>query len=430
MNLDLKTIFFSNTLLLLTLCIYLFLIWKNHSNEYKGIFHFFFAMVLATLGHIGIGMQNVLPIFITVVFSNALLIVSTIFIYVSLSKFFNQEIQFSTKLFFAISVILFMFEQYYFRLVDDQIKVRIVSISFLTIIFLSLSIKTLFKHRKDISLPGVLLIFSFATLILGVLFRIPFTIFEDSPSYLLDRSGFDTVFMLINSLSTSSWPIGFALLISHRIQQREILRAKEKTVLLQELNHRTKNNMQVILSVLNLQKEKATIPETKKVIRDTSNRIYSIALVHDKLYASPDLYVIQLNDYLTDLVSVISESYSTSEKKITIEQQFDDISTSIDIAIPLGLVVNELLSNIYKHAFPQNTGKIRIFVHSRDEKNIEMIVQDNGVGFQEDLEAAKAKSLGLQILYSIVESQLGGSITFLQKNGLICTIRFQNVSHS
>jgi len=203
---------------------------------------------------------------------------------------------------------------------------------------------------------------------------------------------------------------------------------KEKEVLLRELYHRTKNNMQVVNSLLGLRKESAQDDSVKMILQDMRNRVAAIALVHQKLYQSKDLSNIDLKEYLKDLINLLITSYSYTNDNIKLKLDMENISVLIDIAVPLGLIVNEIISNSFKHAFPDGMeGEISVFLHRHQDESIELKISDNGVGIPEGMDILNNETLGAQLLNSIVESQLGGTINMETQNGVTCTIRFNDL---
>jgi PAS domain S-box-containing protein len=185
---------------------------------------------------------------------------------------------------------------------------------------------------------------------------------------------------------------------------------QEKEILLKEIHHRVKNNLQVISSLLDLQ---ANCVENKQVVaafRDSQARLRTMALIHEKLYQSANLAEINLADYARDLVTYLLRSQDAAKRGISLNIQTDDVLLDIDKAIPCGLILNELVSNSLKHAFPQGqTGKICVELHVNDANRSTMMIGDNGIGFPEELNFRHPTSLGLQLVNTLV-NQLNGVI--------------------
>lgn len=202
----------------------------------------------------------------------------------------------------------------------------------------------------------------------------------------------------------------------------------EKEILLREIHHRVKNNMQVISGLLMLQEEFSNDKKISDVIKESQNRIASMALIHEKLYRSENLSKIDFKDYVEDLVSGLFESYGITESKVGLRINAENISMGIDVAIPCGLIINELISNSLKHAFPEGEkGEIEIYICLEGEDMIELFVQDNGIGIPEGIDFRKTESLGLHIVNILVENQLHGEITMNKNNGTKFKIRFRGM---
>jgi len=218
----------------------------------------------------------------------------------------------------------------------------------------------------------------------------------------------------------------FSADITERKKAVETLKAsiEEKNVLLKEVHHRVKNNMQVILSMLNLQSRDVRDPRVLEMFRDTQSRIRSMALVHEKLYQSRDLSQVDFSSYLQTLIVQLFHSHGEDTERIGFESSVEEISLDINTAIPLGLIVSELLSNALKYAFPENRkGTIRISLRPERDSWFCLSVADDGIGLPEDLDIREANSLGLQIVNMLVE-QLGGVLEINRKDGTEFRILF------
>ncbi|MBU7016684.1 MAG: PAS domain S-box protein [Theionarchaea archaeon] len=196
---------------------------------------------------------------------------------------------------------------------------------------------------------------------------------------------------------------------------------EKKDVLLKEIHHRVKNNMQIISSLLNLQSHNITDKKYEELIRESQNRIRSMALIHEKLYQSKDLENIDFKGYITDMVHDLVRSYGKTD--IVLNVDIDDTFLGIDAAVPCGLIINELVANALKHAFPDGKGSVMVALHARDK--MELIVQDNGVGIPESIDPKTADTLGLRLVTILVEDQLNGEIRLKRDNGTEFSITFK-----
>ena len=192
---------------------------------------------------------------------------------------------------------------------------------------------------------------------------------------------------------------------------------KEKEVLLREIHHRVKNNLQVVSSLLSLQSNTLTDDNMREIFNESQNRIRSMALVHENLYQSKNLASIDFRKYIETLASGLLQSYGGNANKITLNIMIDDISVGIDTAIPCGLIINELVANSLKHAFPHGRkGEIKIELHSVGD-TFELIVSDNGKGIPENIDFENTESLGLMLVTILAEDQLDGEITLEREGG-------------
>jgi two-component sensor histidine kinase len=200
---------------------------------------------------------------------------------------------------------------------------------------------------------------------------------------------------------------------------------EDKELLLRELHHRVKNNLMIISSLLNLQSTYIKDEESKKIFKDSQNRARSMALIHERLYQSTDLKRIDFGDYIRTLANDIYHTYVMDTNLIKLNVDVEDIRLDIDISIPLGLILNELVTNSLKHAFPQGSpGEIDIILHTQDKKYL-LEVKDNGIGFTEDIDYKNTDSLGLRLVTNLTD-QIEGEIEFNNKLGTSFKIIFKD----
>jgi len=199
---------------------------------------------------------------------------------------------------------------------------------------------------------------------------------------------------------------------------------REKEVLLREVHHRVKNNMQVISSLLNLQSGQIEEGHICELFRESQHRIQTMALIHDTLYASSDLANINLLTFTSTLTSYLTNSYAIADNHITLHIQADEVIVPPDTAIPYGLILNELVSNALKHAFPDDrSGQINILLRRHPPSQALLTVQDNGCGFPLDVDFRATDSLGLQLVNALTE-QLAGTIALERHDGTAFTLMF------
>ncbi|MDF2435841.1 MAG: two-component hybrid sensor and regulator [Bacteroidota bacterium] len=198
----------------------------------------------------------------------------------------------------------------------------------------------------------------------------------------------------------------------------------EKEILLSEIHHRVKNNMAVISGLLGLQSGYVEDEKSKLVFEESRNRIHSMALIHDKLYQHETFARIDFNSYCSDLINYIRSSYNSSHAKVNFTLNCHDVYIDIKNAVPCGLILNELVSNAYKHAFKgRDEGEIRITCTKMGEK-VTMMVSDNGIGFDAENTLREPVSLGLTLISALI-NQINGSVKTVNKNGMSYYISFE-----
>ncbi len=210
-----------------------------------------------------------------------------------------------------------------------------------------------------------------------------------------------------------------------KVEDRILDTLREKDVLLREIHHRVKNNMQVISSLLSLQSERFPDAAVREAFRESRDRIKSMALVHEKLYQTKDLSRIDFSDYIKSLTSFLFRTYQTDETRIVLKLDLDRTSLDINAAIPCGLILNELILNALKHAFPgDRKGEIAVGLHESEGGSIRLTVRDNGIGFPEGVDIAHTDTLGLQII-SLLTDQLDGRVEVRRNGGTVFTLSFK-----
>ena len=234
----------------------------------------------------------------------------------------------------------------------------------------------------------------------------------------------------LNPLDTESGEMVLASIIdiTERLRAQQHLEdaLREKTVLLNEVHHRVKNNLQVITSLLNLQADHAADPGLRAILSESCGRVKAMALTHQLLYERKDFSRIDLGDYLRRLVQSIRASYRAGSDRITLQLTPPEESVHLDLerAIPCGLLVNELVTNSFKHAFPgERRGEIVIELGEEPVGQICLSVADNGIGLPPESDLAQNSSLGLQLVPLFVE-QLHGSLLIERKGGTRFSVIF------
>ncbi|WP_321470069.1 histidine kinase dimerization/phosphoacceptor domain -containing protein [Halarcobacter sp.] len=199
---------------------------------------------------------------------------------------------------------------------------------------------------------------------------------------------------------------------------------KEKEILLKEIHHRVKNNMEIISSLLNMQANKSDDLKFKEAMKESRSKIHAMALVHEFLYLGENLAYINVNEYIERLIDDITELYEFSNTQIDYDLNIDKLEFSINRCIQVGMLLHELCVNAFKYAFSEEKRNL-LCVHMKlVEDEIHMKIRDNGEGLKDLTKLDKADSIGMQLIHSIVDFQLHGTINFKNNNGLECDIIF------
>lgn len=215
--------------------------------------------------------------------------------------------------------------------------------------------------------------------------------------------------------------------VSLRNKSEDLLKKslREREVLLAEVHHRVKNNLAIISALLNMQMDNLTDEQSKQIFEETKNRIYAMSLIHNLLYQNKSFAKIDFVEYVNRFCMNISQSYQLNNR-IIIDQQIENIEININTAVPLALMLNELLTNAVKHAFKnQNNGKITVGLSNIENKFYKFWVADSGIGMDE--EKLNPKGMGMDLIKSLAE-QVDGTLTYEKNHGSIFTITLPIVS--
>ncbi|MBL4692712.1 MAG: hypothetical protein JKY92_05220 [Magnetovibrio sp.] len=240
-----------------------------------------------------------------------------------------------------------------------------------------------------------------------------------------------TFIVLLGSISgTGIFILFFIILrnVNHMIKANEVViqaSLNEKVVLLQEIHHRVKNNLQVVSSMLSLQASTETDSHATEVLKEGERRIRVMARVHENLYRSDDLSHISSRQYLGAIIDDLHQSSLDKVARVLLQHDIDDINLTIDQATPIGQITSELISNAQKHAFPhERTGTINVSLKRMNTGEIELAISDNGIGMPEGRGLTGYKSLGLRLVNALAQN-LGGTVILERENGTRVSIVFR-----
>jgi two-component sensor histidine kinase len=215
--------------------------------------------------------------------------------------------------------------------------------------------------------------------------------------------------------------------ITDRIRaEKELKRSlREKELLVKEIHHRVKNNLQIISSLLDMRSMRSRDPETCKILEDAQTKIYNMALIHTQLYQSQPFDRINMERHVEDLFSYLLEVYAHMKNKIVPVIDCSNVFLPVTQAIPCAVIINELLSNVFKHAFKHNqNGKIEIYMKNSDNNRALIKIKDNGIGIPKETDIKKLDSLGLKLVANLVQIQLKGKMEIRCNEGTEVTISF------
>jgi PAS domain S-box-containing protein len=199
---------------------------------------------------------------------------------------------------------------------------------------------------------------------------------------------------------------------------------KEKEILLKEIHHRVKNNMEIISSLLNMQAYKSEDEKFKEQMKESRSKIHAMALVHEFLYLGENLAYINVNEYIEKLVDDIKELYISNNTQIEVDLSIDKMEFSINRCVQVGMLLHELCVNAFKYAFKSNRKNLLYLRMKIEDENIHVIIKDNGEELKDLDKLRKSDSIGMQLIESIVDFQLHGTIEFKNNSGLECSIIF------
>jgi two-component sensor histidine kinase/HAMP domain-containing protein len=248
---------------------------------------------------------------------------------------------------------------------------------------------------------------------------------EADLSFRISTKGSDEIGILYDGFNSMLEQLHLRQIERDRAEEEIKSSLREKEVMLKEIHHRVKNNLQLVSSLLSLQSNHVQDEKALAMFVDCQNRVRSMALVHEKLYHSPDLASINFADYVNALISGLQASYSAQDR-IKFDIDILDIPLAIDRAVPCGLLIHELVSNSMKHAFTSDYGGlIQIMLRKNGEMDrFSLSIRDNGKGIPDHIDFRNTDSLGLRLAVILAEKQLGGSIDLDRKGGTAFTIQF------
>jgi len=243
---------------------------------------------------------------------------------------------------------------------------------------------------------------------------------------------FELIFRLGRKFMEKSNALEDEIIQRQEAQQQAETSLREKEMLLQEVHHRVKNNLQIVSSLLRLQSRQVDDPGMVAILNDSRSRIGAISLIHKTLYQPSNLSSVSFREYIIELALQLFDFYAVDPDRIALVTDMESISLNIETATPCGLIINELVTNSLKYAFPDNRkGTISVTLNRDEESGGYLLrVSDNGVGLPADLDIRQAESLGLRLVVSLAEQQLRGKIEAALDQGTTFKITFQEIGYT
>lgn len=205
---------------------------------------------------------------------------------------------------------------------------------------------------------------------------------------------------------------------------------RERELLLSEIHHRVKNNMQIVSSLLRMQSRRSDDPGIRGILDDSRSRVSAMALIHETLYQPSNLSSVSMREYIEELTANIFDSYAVDSDLITLNIAIESICLNIETATPCGLIINELVTNCLKYAFPGKRPGVITLALKRNGAGYLLQVADNGVGLPEGIDIRQTKSLGLQLVINLTEAQLQGRVEVQRREGVAFLISFNEISYA
>ena len=432
MRIDIQSSILINFILTILMTVYLLLFWVNNRHQNKGIGLFLIGNSLVSCFTLLLWFQGNLPDVFSIIAANSVVIIGQILIYKSFYIFSGREMEKITLILSVIIPVLIIAEQTIFSRFIPNTKVRIISMTIAGLYCNLVMINVLLKSRKAFGITGTILIISVCILTLNSVARIVMSFYLPMIKTFINAPAVQSTFVIVRSIIMAFWPFGFAMLVLDKGKREAENSTQQKTILLRELSHRTKNNMSIIISLIDMQIIK--LPENLgdgkpyilHLLNTTKSRIYSLSLVNKLLINSDDLSRINVKAYLNELIGKVRKSIASGKNKIDIQADFSDIILSLETAGYIGLIVNEMLSNSIRYAFPgEREGLISISINLHEDGTLVFSYADNGTGIPSEYLKSE-NCTGLSMIRLLSEKQLEGNMKISSVNGFQYSLRFMD----
>ncbi len=408
--LDIRTLFISELLVATVLSVMLILVHRFHGRKFPGIGYWALGSVLQTAAFFLVALRDMLPGPFSILLANALLLFSTALMYSGTEAFQDGKRRRHFPFVLAGAATLV---QIHFTFIRPDLPMRIIVLSVASSMVFAACIARFLAPKQPSMWPSIVPVVALSLSILVAAFRVVGTLLYPPGTDLL-FSGIAQAVSIMGYIATLSlWTCGLILVISWKLKLEEERLAETNRMLIREMHHRIKNNLATLRAMLHIQASLSETDELKAMLAKSCNRIDAIAKIHDLLHMSEDVRRASLRLYLGNLIRSIEGSFSN--QGVRVELDVEDLDLSINTLIPLGLIINELVTNSFEHGFPNGgAGRIGIFFRS-DDGNYRLAVEDDGAGFLADAgNIAGFSSLGMKIVDSLVR-QLRGTLSIRTK---------------
>jgi two-component sensor histidine kinase len=407
-------------------------LWRQSQDRFAGTAFWVLDFVFQAAALVLIVLRGAIPDWMSMVLSNTLVIAGAILGFMGLERFVGKK---GPHIHNYLLLALFIIVHGYFTLVQPSQAVRNLNLS---VVLLLVCFQCLWLLWRRVE-PGLRSLTFWVGVVFGLyclvsVVRIAqFFIGAHAESNFFQSGLFETLmfvsFLMLLILLTYSLVlmVNKRLLMQIRTQEEKIKASLlEKETMLKEIHHRVKNNLQVISSLLALQSGYVQDEKSREIFQESQDRVSTMAKIHTMLCQSEDMSGVDFGGFIGDLAGRLQQSYGIAGSRVGIHVNVD-VSLTIEPSIPCGLILNELVSNALKHAFPEGRGgEVNISMIKAGDRFV-LTVQDNGIGFPEALDFQNTKSLGLELVNLLV-GQMNGAITLTVEGGAIFTITFPAVS--
>lgn len=420
MTIDLKSILIVVSINYLLVSLFLLWNWIENRKYYKGLLNWAVAFIMVAFTFALQSLRAAIPGYLSIVLSNIILITAYILVLDGIRQF--REIKskiYADYLLIPIVGILF----YIYTYLQPNVTLRILIIQS-ALIIVTIRIIVLLVKQAPVKLKRtyntIALLYSISCILYAI--RILYTLTQPTADSYSASGNFQFLLVIILTTLSIAQNLGLIMMVNTRYKVLQIDLVRQKELLIRETHHRIKNNFYSISAILQLQTNSSNNPEIKSVLRDTAGRVTTMQVLYEKMLLEKNYKLTSVKDYLENLITHITNLYPNNIK-LVIKKQIADFQLDSSRQISLGIIVNELLTNIFKYAFSgKDNGLIEITL-TVEKRNAILIIQDDGNGLPENFNLKEQKGFGIMLI-DLYSQQLDGSFTIVNNNGTKSTLQF------